>query len=240
MREMRHMEEALELWFASRGFMPVDLEGFPGEGKPDMAFSGEDGTVFVVLAGEKALSDRGYFMEVVMRASSLRQSCNYLYLAVPKLLAPFVDVEVLRKHGIGLLTVDDEVVEALASPKRPVLEAAPGGAPVDRGLLEGIMARLSALEARISAVEREVSGLRPLLSQVRGMGELKKELSTLATEVKMLSHRLNALSAGLPAQARPEAPKPPPGPELEGLPSFFRDNPWLEILSRRGQDEIPA
>jgi len=30
------------------------------------------------------------------------------------------------------------------------------------------------------------------------------------------------------------------GSDVEGLPSYFKDNPWLDILARRGRDELPA
>jgi len=28
------------------------------------------------------------------------------------------------------------------------------------------------------------------------------------------------------------------GPDVEGLPSYFRDNPWVEILANRGQEDV--
>ena len=243
---------ALEEWFRSRGFELADPSDFEGpSGRPDMAFSGPRGTAFLVVADEKLISDRNYFMEAVMRASSLRRACNYLYLAVPKLAVPFVDAEVLRKHGIGLLMVDgDRVVEVLASPYRPVEEGKPGQeASIEPGMLTDLLDRLSALEQRLSVLERELMALRPLAGELKVLRGLREEIRALSTRVDVISKRLDSLSASIsglrptgPVAPSPAPPTPsgPPRPELEGLPSFFKDNPWLDILSRRGQDEIPA
>ncbi len=249
---MEGLRKAVEEWSASRGLRPLSQEelGLP-DGSPDMAFSGPKGITFVLLLGEKALGDRRYFMEVVMRASSLRDKCNFLYLAAPKLVAPFVDTEVLKKHGIGLLVVGDEgVVEALASPYRPISAGRQEKAPqVSLEALNEVLSRLSALEERLSALEREVLSVRPALSELSALRGLGEQVRALSARLDALTRRVDALSASLArptALTAPTAPSPPTTPpsagqpELEGLPSFFKDNPWLEILARRGQDEVPA
>ena len=253
------LERAVEEWFSSRGFRPVEPEKlvFLPE-RPDMAFSGDEGTAFVIIARERAVADRGYFMEAVMRASALRPFANYLYLAVPKLLAPFVDTEVLREHGMGLLVVDEEGArEAMASSFRPA------GAPVAQqgasalpsefsALLNDLLARLSALEQRVGRLEGELARVRPSLARLREVGELREQVRALSARLDALSHRVSTLSLARPGQPVPATPaagsragaqagiaQAPPG--AEELPSFFKDNPWLEVLARRGrEDEVPA
>ena len=244
-------EEAIKAWFSSRGFRPSELSEWAGPGRgPDMVFEGDGGLAFVILLSGRAMGDRGAFMDAVMRASSLRPACNFLYLAVPRLAAPFVDTEVLKEHDIGLLVVDDdEVREALPSPFRPVArgraEQAPAGPEIDE-----LLKRLTTLENRLAALERELMGVRPLLNEMSSVKGLREQVKALSSRLNALSRRVDLLASSLaqrpagPAVAKPvpsPAPTPAMGPgELEGLPSFFKDNPWLEILARRGQDELPA
>jgi len=208
-----------------------------------MILEGPVGKVFIMMLGERALSDRGYFMGVVMRASSLRKECNFLYLAVPKVVAPFVDIDVLKEHAIGLLVVEDgEVWEALTSPYRPVEEMAPGGMPLE--FPTDLLDRLSKLEKRISRLEQEISALRPLLREVSSLRALGRQVRELSSRVEALSRRLASLPLETRRHAPPEearvAPASPQQAGVEGLPSFFKDNPWLEILSKRGEEDVPS
>ena len=249
MMEMEGPLGQVERWFKARGFQPLELDELDlRAGKPDMAFEGPQGTVFVVFVGREAIGNRSYFADLLMRASRLRGKCNFLYLATPKVVAPFMDVEVLRKHAIGLLVLGDEgVIEALASPYKPVEQAGPAQeVPEGLELLNDVLSRLSAIEQRLSALEGEVMGLRPLAGELKALRGLREQVRKLSARLDVLSRRVDSLSAGLAAPAPPTrpvtAPSPPAptAPELEGLPSFFKDNPWLEILARRGQGEVPA
>jgi len=253
------LERAVEEWFLSRGFGPIEPEKLLSlPERPDMAFSGDEGTAFVIITRERAVADRRCFMEAVMRASALRPFANYLYLAVPKLLAPFMDTEVLREHGIGLLVVDEEGArEAMASSFRPV------GTPVAQqgalalpselsALLNDLLTRLSALEQRVGRLEEELARVRPSLARLREVGELREQVRTLSARLDALSHRVSALSLARPSQPMLAAPaaNSPVGAQAgaaqapsgaEELPSFFKDNPWLEVLARRGrEDEVSA
>ena len=156
----------------------------------------------------------------------------------------------LKEHDIGLLIVDgDEVRETLPSPFRPVARGQAEQAPVGPEIGE-LLERLAALENRLAALERELMGVRPLLNEIGSVKGLREQVKALSSRLDALSRRVDLLASSLaqrpagPAVAKPvpsPAPTPAMGPgELEGLPSFFKDNPWLEILARRGQDELPA
>ena len=242
---MGGLREALEKWFSSRGFRLLSRDELPELGEePDMAFEGPGGLAFVVLLDGRALGDRGSFMDAVMRASALRGECEFLYVAVPKAAAPFVDTEVLKKRSTGLLVVGEEgVLEALPSPRRPVRRGGPStGGDV---LAEELLNRIAALENRLSALESELMAVRPLLNEVGSVRELRENLRSLSSRLEALSRRVDMLSSSM--LVRPQAPSAPARPQVapsppepEGLPSFFKDNPWLDILARRGRDELPA
>ncbi|HDI01476.1 MAG TPA: hypothetical protein ENF78_03520 [Candidatus Bathyarchaeota archaeon] len=237
-------------WFKSRGFEPIEVDELGLEGdRPDMAFRGPQGLAFVLSVGEKAVGNRSYFTELVMKAVALREKCNFLYLAAPRLVATVLDTEVLRKHAIGLLVIGDErVIEALASPYKPVEKTRlVSGTSVDADLINELLSRLELLEQRIGALEAEITSLRPLAVELSSLKGLSEQVNKLSARIDMISRRLDALSARVATPApptrltpTPSQPQGPARPELEGLPSFFKDNPWLEILARRGQDEVPS
>ena len=244
MRDMGDAREALEKWFSSRGFRQLRPEELLElEEEPDMAFEGPDGLAFAIFLDGKTIGDRGAFTDIVMKASALRDECHFLYLAVPKTIAPFVDTEVLKKRSMGLLIVDEEgVIEALPSPRRPPRRGqAVGGGP----LPEELANRIALLEDRISVLENELMAIRPLLNEISSIRGLKEDFKALSSRLEALSRRIDMLSSSVlvraPAMGPPAKPTAPPSPpEPEGLPSFFKDNPWLEILARRGRDELPA
>lgn len=89
-----------------------------------------------------------------------------------------------------------------------------------RGRLEEQAALLSRLSSQIASLERRLD-------------ELSRELRELKELRPALEARARTPEAG---QAAPEPAPAAPSPTAENaLPSFLRDNPWVEILSRKGR-----
>jgi len=242
---MENVRGALEKWFSSHGFRQLEPEERPElEEEPDMIFEGQDGLAFVILLDGKAIGDRRAFADAVMKASALRGECHFLYLAIPRAIAPFVDAELLKKRSMGLLIVDEEgVFEALASPRKPPRRR--GSTGNSGGVPEELLNRIALLENRISVLESELMAIRPFLDELSSIRELREDLKALSSRLEALSRRIDTLSTSMLVRAPSIGPPAKPTatlsqPEPEGLPSFFKDNPWLEILARRGRDELPA
>ena len=245
MRSMEDARGALEKWFSSRGFRQLEPDELSElEEEPDMAFEGPDGLAFVIMLDGRAIGDRRAFADAVMRASALRGECHFLYLAIPKAIAPFVDTELLKKRSMGLLIVDEEgVFEALTSPRRPLKRGGQVGG--GEAISEELLNRIAFLENKISVLESELMAIRPLLSEIGSIRELRESVKAISSRLEALSRRMDMLSSSMlvrtQAISSPAKPAPVQGQlEPEGLPSFFKDNPWLEILARRGRDELPA
>ncbi|MCS7126926.1 MAG: hypothetical protein NZ953_00830 [Thaumarchaeota archaeon] len=89
----------------------------------------------------------------------------------------------------------------------------------------GLIARIERLEARVSSLEK--------------LGEIASLIEKLRARLEQLAARVEALeSAGkreVRAERSEQAPKEVP-PEPVQLPSFLKDNPWVEILSKRGKE----
>ena len=79
-----------------------------------------------------------------------------------------------------------------------------------------------------------VEGLDALLGEVRSwFEELRSLLRDVAEELSEIKSIY--LGAGPTIMPRLTPSKP-----HEELPSFFRDNPWLDILRRRGESDWPG
>jgi chromosome segregation ATPase len=90
-----------------------------------------------------------------------------------------------------------------------------------------ILRRLQELESRVTALE----GLRRLVAEVEA---LRARVESLAKQLSTLAAR-EEVAAPAPAEERPTSITADTSQGFE-LPSFLRDNPWVEILSKKGRE----
>jgi len=90
-----------------------------------------------------------------------------------------------------------------------------------------LLRRLEELETRVISLE----GLRRLVAEVEA---LKARVESLAKQLAALAER-GQVAAPKPDEVRPVYGTADTPPDLE-LPSFLKDNPWVEILSKRGRE----
>ncbi|RLG62544.1 hypothetical protein DRO02_07860 [archaeon] len=223
--------EGVRRHFTSRGYAEVSVDKLGNfDVAPTIAFQGKDGLVFVkFIDNPEILVNRSLFADAFLGAGSLRDRCNVLYVAVPpsRYIAPNIDSEVLEKYGIGLLQVgeDGRVVEAQRAVPRPI-RTAPNPAPdVDKLRMLDVV---PALERRIAELEELVANLRGTVSR------LQAQLASLSGKVERLaSTQPSVREVAKPAEL--EAPQTVEPPTTAGIPSFLQDNPWVAILSKRGE-----
>jgi len=205
------LEERFRRYFVAKGLTPSE-GGDLGRGFPVLAFRDEGRLVLVAIMPGGSLGSRTSILSAAMGALELKRSAHAVYVALPKLYASMIDGEIFEERGLGLITFDerrlDEVVPARAS--EPEAARAPAGRPEGIEELEGLRAKVSELEALVRALDRELKALR---------------------EVPVAPQAAQDLAAQ-PLSNRPAPPAPPTGE----LPSYFRDNPWLEILAKRGRE----
>ncbi len=207
-------EERIRQYFAARGFTPSD--GGSGDlGFPILSFRDGERLVQVVVMPFSPVGNRTSILSAAMGALELKRSAHMVYLALPKLYASMIDGEIFEERGLGLITFDerrlDEVIRAKESEPAKAQAARPG---VDEEELRGLRAKILELEALVKSLDRELRSLRraPIAIQP-------------AQDVSM--------------EPLPSRPAPPASPSpLQGgeLPSYFKDNPWLEILAKRGRE----
>ncbi len=90
-----------------------------------------------------------------------------------------------------------------------------------------LLRRLQELEARVMSLE----GLRKLVVEVEA---LRARVESLAKQLAALAER-ERVTAPSSIEVRPSYGTADTTPGLE-LPSFLKDNPWVEILSRKGRE----
>ncbi|MEM2233692.1 MAG: ribbon-helix-helix protein, CopG family [Nitrososphaerota archaeon] len=107
-------------------------------------------------------------------------------------------------------------------------------------------------EELLEALRREIIGIvegyetrvMETLEAVRyELSELKERVSSMEERVSALSARPESASGAHPVRREPvqdaaervEVVASATSEEMAGLPSFLRDNPWVELLSRKGR-----
>ena len=180
--------------------------------------SGSDQINLVVLSNEDSVQ-RNKMLEAVLNLASLRQSSRLLYLAVPRLLGASIDAAIFRPYGIGLLLYDDRRIDEAVRPQpvEPQQSAAP-----PTTIESSLSAELASLKTMYADMERTVA-------------ELKESLKTQHQDfVDRLPQTSDPSPRRLIHAERIFTQEETSGSEL---PSFFANNPWLDVLSRRGRQE---
>jgi hypothetical protein len=192
--------------------------------------SHEEGASFLV-GSEKAhvlilkpqdLAQRNAIIDAALNLSSLRNLYKLVYLAAPRLLGASIDASLFRTRGIGLLFYDERRIDEAVAPQQMHLGPAIVSSPLEDNAL---VTELATLKSMYSEMERTLNQLRDELTGFRHPPRVVEELPRLSegpqvfTAQRMLSHNVT---------------------ESGALPSYFANNPWLEVLSKRGNGEHEA
>jgi hypothetical protein len=180
--------------------------------------------VHVLILKPQDLSQRNVILDAVLNLSALRPTYQLVYLAAPRLFGASVDAEVFRSRGIGLLLYDerriDEAVGAQTMPRASSSEASEHPNDV-------LVTELATLKSMYLEMERTVD-------------QLRHDLASLHNPNRQHGQRFE-----LPEDTT-ELTTPPSFPDASirsgELPSYFINNPWLDVLSKRGngREQIAA
>ena len=228
--------EAVREFFKQRGY--VEAPRPRGATQAASFFEGGGVRAAVFTVGEDALRGRGEALRSILAASTFREGVDYVYVAVPKVLATVIDSSVLSEQGLGLLVVDGRVVEALPARRRA---PQPGLAELERRVaeLEAQLSKLAKLKveglsqaelSRLDLIEARLAELRAKLDSA--VKRLEASIASLAERLTRLEEVRERVEAVVEAAVE-EAGR---AMEAEGLPSYFKDNPWLSILASRGKE----
>lgn len=211
------IEERLRHYFIAMGALRDENSSNPGT----LSFMlGKERTLVSVLSITDIIQ-RNRVIDTLLHLSSLRSEGTQPYIAAPRLLGATLDGQILRSSGIGLLLYDDRRIEETIKPE-----------PIQR-MIETSQAPASSTDTALIA---ELAALRSMYA------ELEKNMSRMMTEFKSLQESAMSSTSrnsdpvpAFGALQRPEATFQTGVLDEGTLPSFFTNNPWLDVLSKRGR-----
>jgi hypothetical protein len=171
--------------------------------------------VHITILTNEIFLQRGKMVESVISLASLKDSADRLYLAAPRLLGTTVEAGIFRSHGIGLLLFDDRRIEEIVSPQSfQQHQPAIGNHTRDQLL----MTEIETLKSMYAEMERSVTALRE--------------------DIRDYQQTISSITSSPERFMSPQAMAQQPAfvPENSHLPSFFTNNPWLDVLSKRGSE----
>jgi len=186
---------------------------------------GSDRTIVNVLTNADII-ERNRIIDTLLHLSSLRSEASLLYVAAPKLLGATLNSEILRSTGIGLLLYDDRRIEECVRPT-PDSQSVQINQTVPTSSTDTtLIAELAALKSTCTKLENNLNMMMLEFKSLREGTISTRMIPLSSTETPFNpSHRIEpTLHTGIVS---------------EGLPSFFSNNPWLEVLSKRGRAEGP-
>jgi hypothetical protein len=207
------IEERLLHYFLAMGAQSA--EPIPNSPPGLSLLIGSDKTYVTILSND-AFIQRNKIVGSILDLSALRSSVHQLYLAAPKLLGTAIDADVFRSHGIGLLLFDDRRIEEIVPPQ-PIQP--PQTTQIVQNTDPAFAIELASLKSMYLQMERTISNLR-------------EELKSFQQSVPTTPGPPERIAPASMVQTQPRFT----GPGAE-LPSFFTNNPWLEVLSKRGREE---
>jgi len=171
---------------------------------------------------------RNRIIDTLLHLSSLRAEGTQPYIAAPRLLGATLDSQILRSSGIGLLLYDDKRIEETIKPEPIHRTTGTHQTSPSSSTDTTLIAELAALKLMCTELEKNMS---------RMMTEIKslQEIGTSSTTISRDSDTGRAL--GL--LQRPDATFQTGVLNAGALPSFFTNNPWLDVLSKKGRAEGP-
>ncbi|WP_455367707.1 hypothetical protein [[Eubacterium] cellulosolvens] len=156
------------------------------------------------------LPEKNILLKTLMNASTTIHKYNLTYIAVPKVYASLVDAMILERQGAGLLTYDNHSIEEVLAPKysETTIENSP------ESTSPAIIDEVDSLKLRLDSLQRTVERLSEEITQLkaRGVGSTSEVSFEKPVIIKERST------------------------ENGDVPGYLKNNPWITILSQRGQE----
>ena len=157
-----------------------------------------------------SLPEKNSLLKTLIDASTTLHKYNLTYIAFPKVYAALVDATIVERQGAGLLTYDEQSIEEVLAPKyfETTIES------THESPNPAILEEVDSLKLRLDSLQRTVEKLSEEITQhkARGVG------------------------------STPEVPFEKPliikerSPENGDVPAYLKNNPWITVLSQRGQE----
>ncbi|MDW8033438.1 MAG: hypothetical protein RMI79_00575 [Nitrososphaerota archaeon] len=210
--------QRVEKLFSKGGFHTI---GYDEELHELVLSNGRDSVIVKVIFEDEA--DWNTIYEELASIFEKTSEYNMVYIAIPRILVENVETASFMKKGVGLIVYDDYSAEEKIPPEffrktqvKQVQEIV--RIQYDEKSLRRIESLIKDLSERIDSLEKAYFSL---LREVREMKSL------LGKKVMVIEKSVENLHPKLEEHI-----------ESSDLPSFLKDNPWVEILSKRSEETI--
>jgi hypothetical protein len=170
----------------------------------------------VLILKPDDMTRRNTVLEAVLNLSTMRSGYQLLYLAAPRLFGTSVDASIFSSRGIGLLLYDERRIdEAVAAHPLRIEQTARHSLQDEKTLVT----ELEALKAMYLEMDRTMNQMRNDLTALRNLGPVHSQTAGIPVATQLITTQRTF-----------------PQTAVQGaeLPSYFANNPWLDVLSKRG------
>jgi hypothetical protein len=209
------IEDRLLHYFLAMGAQQTERAEIP---QNNLAFLSGSEKIQVVILRNEDFIQRNRVIETILSLTSLRNTSQLLYLAAPRLLGASIDAAIFKPYGIGLLLFDERRIDEAVPPQS--LQPTQTMQQKSPNLDPGVLTELATLRSMYAEMERDMATLREDIKTFQRDSESRAS-TTEPTPPSRIS--------------RPESMFANPSLSGAQFPSFFANNPWLDVLSKRGR-----
>ncbi|HXX72990.1 MAG TPA: hypothetical protein VEI80_04780 [Candidatus Acidoferrales bacterium] len=177
----------------------------------------------IIILKQDDLAQRNAVLDVILNLSTLRHTYQLAYLAAPRLFGAGVDSSMFSSRGIGLLLYDERRIDE-AVPAQP-LHAESQMPNVTQSDDKAVVTELASLKTMYLEMERTINQLRTDITTLLNTRPPHEETFRVLPSPPMITPPETFHQNGVPAG---------------DLPSYFMNNPWLDVLSKRGSGSEPV
>ncbi|HUO42285.1 MAG TPA: hypothetical protein VMU35_04855 [Methylomirabilota bacterium] len=193
-----------------------------------LCFASSNECTHVSILTPSDIIQRNRVIDTLLHLSSLRYEGTQPYVAAPRLLCATLDSQIIRSSGIGLLVYDERRIEEVIKPERiqppRKIQQEPAPSNADSPLLS----ELAELKSRYAELEQNITLMRSEFKSVQALAST----SIQPSHDFINEHRFDTFQHSTPPFASSRL-------QEGSLPSFFVNNPWLDVLAKRGRTEDP-
>lgn len=207
-------------------FLAMGAQQNPTKDNDEASLSFSLGTekIVVSILTLEDLVQRNRILNALLRLASLRSLANQLYVAAPKLLGASLDANIFRSQGIGLLLFDERRIEETIQPQAISSSARPE--QLTPTLDPAMLSELAALKSMYAEMKKRIEDIHAEFKSLKNNPLQQSEqapcLDNLVFEPIQRAAALHSAKSF----------------EESSLPSFFTNNPWIDVLSKRGRSEV--
>lgn len=219
----------LKEYFIKRGFQILVREEttIPQDLLEHVDLLFRDANNVIAVKAVTDILEKEQFLASLTKATVLREYVDKVYIATSTKYKPFINGRLLSSNGVGLLLIDEEGNVQEAIPPRPTTRR------TLRGIPKEYIDELRSLKEQINELRK---GYSDLIKEIERFREIASEVRELHNRILRLEQRLRGETVSLgKIEKVEESLETISIPNKEELPSYLRDNPWLQVLSRRGK-----